>query len=74
MKMPRIQVLISKMFPDITGQIYMEGYEKGHSTGRRDQFSEIIGELKTKSVNDFSADELKLGYSYAVAIVKEKQL
>lgn len=74
MKMPKIQTLISKLFPDVTGEIYMEGYEKGHQVGIRDQYSEIMGELKTKSVNDFSADELKLGYSYAVAIVKENQL
>ena len=72
--MPNLQTLISKLFPGVTGEIYMEGYEKGFLVGARNQYGEIIGELKSKSVNDFSADELKLGYSYAVAIVKEKRL
>jgi hypothetical protein len=58
-----------KLFSSALDEAWQEGFDKGSSRAR-DEFTAMLRrELKESSLNDFSNEELKLGYNVAHGIV-----
>lgn len=61
---------ISKLFPNYRDAVWNDGFQIGKNVTERDYEKQINLKLSKYSLNDFSSDELKLGYDYAVKVVK----
>lgn len=61
---------VSKMFPAYRDSVWRDGFEVGKSNAERDYMKQIELRLEKNSLKEFSSDELKLGYDYAVKLIK----
>lgn len=61
---------LSKLFPGYRDAVWNDGYEIGKNTTKRHFMKQINLRLEKNSLKDFSSDELKLGYDYAVKLIK----
>ena len=69
-----MKIYTNKRFEETIEYAEMNAYQAGKTAGetlaKRRLGEDIMLELQAKSLDNFSSDELRLGYSYAVDVVR----